>query len=80
VDAYLSQVKTQLLKAEEAVASVGEVSDFKGSSIKKIEYVEEKLDQTNKLLAWAKRTEQDTVCKTMGGKIQDEIKKVGEIV
>ena len=66
-------------KTEEDLSGVKNLNEFKEIAIEKLEYIGKKQDQMEKLLVWAKRSEQDSVCKTMLGQINQEIEKVGKI-
>ena len=66
-------------KTEEDLSGVKNLDEFKEIAIEKLEYIGKKQDQMEKLLVWAKRSEQDSVCKTMLGQINQEIEKVGKI-
>ena len=66
-------------KTEEDLSGVKNLDEFKEIAIEKLEYIGKKQDQIEKLLVWAKRSEQDSVCKTMLGQINQEIEKVGKI-
>ncbi len=66
-------------KTQEELVAVKNMGEFTDTVTGKLEYIARRQEQTERLLGWAKRSEHETVCKTMVEKMSQELEKVAKI-
>ncbi len=66
-------------KTKGELVSIKYMGEFTYTVMEKLEYISKRQEQTERLLSWAKRSEHETVCKTMIEKMNQELEKVAKI-